>query len=189
MKRRELFSSLASPFKDKKESAESVIIRPPYYLQEADFTWNLSPEDKTVNTDFHKGCSECVDKSCATVCEEQIIKILDDGTPTLDFSLGGCTYCDQCAIACKSNILTIENKKNINVIFSIDLIKCLSWNQTMCFSCKDPCLDNAINFLGMFRPEIIEDKCTSCGWCVKACPTDAIVLKIIKEKKEEEKDL
>ena len=63
----------------------------------------------------------------------------------------------------------------------IDLIKCLSWNQTMCFSCKDPCLDNAIKFLAMFRPEINTDNCTSCGFCIKVCPTDAITITINKE--------
>ncbi len=51
----------------------------------------------------------------------------------------------------------------------------------MCFSCKDPCLDDAIEFIGMFRPEIIDDKCTSCGFCIKACPTQAIEIKIIDQ--------
>ena len=49
----------------------------------------------------------------------------------------------------------------------------------MCFSCKDPCLDDAIQFLGMFRPEIDENLCTSCGFCLKVCPTDAITLEVI----------
>ena len=39
----------------------------------------------------------------------------------------------------------------------------------MCFSCKDPCLDNAIDFKAMFMPEI-NDKCTSCGFCLSRCP-------------------
>lgn len=49
----------------------------------------------------------------------------------------------------------------------------------MCFSCKDPCLDDAIEFLGMFRPEIVTDKCTSCGFCLRACPTSAIEIKAL----------
>jgi ferredoxin-type protein NapF len=43
----------------------------------------------------------------------------------------------------------------------------------MCFSCKDPCLDDAIDFIAMFRPEI-NSNCTSCGFCIKYCPVDAI---------------
>ncbi len=169
MKRRELFSSLASSFKEKKEEVKESVIRPPYYLNEAD---------------FHKSCIDCDDKKCATVCEEQIIIIQDDGTPKIDFAKGGCTYCDECAIACEKNVLKKENLQNINATFSIDLLKCLSWNQTMCFSCKDPCLDDAINFLGMFRPEIDKNKCTGCGFCLNICPTDAISFKIQKNKEE-----
>ncbi len=171
MKRRELFSSLASPFKDEKGKIESIIIRPPYFENE---------------NDFIKSCVTCEEKSCSTVCEENIIFIQKDGTPKLDFTKSGCTYCDECAIACKGNVLIIENKKNINTTFSIDLIKCLSWNQTMCFSCKDPCLDDAIKFLGMFRPEINMDICTACGFCINICPTDAISFTINKEKIGEE---
>ena len=157
MKRRELFSSLASSFKKDKKEQESVI-RPPYYdNQDA----------------FHKECINC-DGKCATFCEEQIIIIQDDKTPKLDFSKGGCTFCDECANACEHEVLNLEFKKNIDAKISIDMIECMSWNQTMCFSCKDPCLDDAINFLAMFRPEIDNDRCTSCGFCIKYCPVGAI---------------
>ena len=170
MKRRELFSSLASPFKEKKERLESII-RPPYFKNEPDFP---------------KSCLSCDDKSCATICEEQIIIIQEDGTPKLDFTKKGCTYCDECAIACESDVLKIENRKNINTTFSIDLIKCMSWHQTMCFSCKDPCMSDAIKFLGMFRPEINMDICNSCGFCLNVCPTNAISFKTINIEKIKE---
>lgn len=161
MERRELFSSLASSF-NKKEQVKSVI-RPPYYLDESDFL---------------KNCINC-DGKCSNFCEEHIIKIDEDKTPYLDFSNSGCTYCDECANACDEyNVLNIENKKQINAKISIDIVKCLSWNQTMCFSCKDPCLDDAIDFLGMFRPEINQEKCTSCGFCIKSCPTNAIEINL-----------
>ena len=155
MERRELFSSLASSF-NKKEKQEKII-RPPYYKDEEVFLTN---------------CIQC-DGLCSTVCEENIIFIQDDKTPKLDFTSSGCTYCDECAIACPTEALNIEDKKNINAKIQIDIETCLSWNQTMCFSCKDPCLDDAIDFLAMFRPEI-NDNCTSCGYCIKTCPTQAI---------------
>ena len=155
MERRELFSSLASSFK-KKEKQE-MILRPPYYKDEEVFFTN---------------CIEC-DGICSTVCEENIIFIKDDKTPMLDLSSSGCTYCDECAIACPNEVLNLEDKKNINAKIQIDISSCLAWNQTMCFSCKDPCFDDAIDFLAMFRPEI-NDNCTSCGFCIKVCPTQAI---------------
>ena len=155
MKRRELFSSLASSFK--KEDKQELIIRPPYFNDEALFL-----ED----------CIKC-EGLCAPVCETNIIVIQEDKTPKLDFSNNGCTFCDECANVCPGEVLKPEYQKNIDVKVSINVLKCLAWNQTMCFSCKDPCLDNAIDFLGMFRPEI-NDKCTSCGFCLKVCPADAI---------------
>lgn len=156
MKRRELFSSLASSF-TKKEKQEKII-RPPYFKNEEIFLTN---------------CIECSDKKCSIVCEENIILILENGTPAISFENNGCSYCDECANACEHEVLNLEDKKNINTKIEIDPLSCLSWNQTMCFSCKDPCLDDAIDFLAMFRPEINEN-CTSCGYCIKYCPTSAI---------------
>ncbi|RXJ99193.1 ferredoxin [Arcobacter sp. CECT 8986] len=152
MKRRDFFSSLKS---SKKE--EENIIRPPYFKEESL---------------FKDACFEC-EGLCAKACEEEIIFIKEDKTPKLDFSSSGCTYCDECANSCPNEVLDIEYKKNIDVNISIDILKCLSWNQTMCFSCKDPCLDDAIDFLAMFRPEI-NSNCTSCGFCIKYCPVEAI---------------
>jgi len=155
LNRRELFSSLSSSFRQE----EKIILRPPYYSDEAD---------------FHKYCIDCINKPCINICEEQIIKLSDDGTVELDLTKSGCTYCDKCANICEADVLKIENISNINAKIEIDILKCLSWNSTMCFSCKEPCIDNAISFIGMFRPEIISDKCTSCGFCISRCPIEAI---------------
>lgn len=159
MQRRELFSSLASSLSTTKK--QEKLLRPPYF------------SDESL---FHNECSKC-DAKCTTVCEEDIIKVADDKTPYLDFKYGGCTYCDKCALACEFGVLKIEDKKVITAQITIDKSKCLSWNHTMCFSCKDPCLDNAINFKAMFMPTI-NDKCTSCGFCISRCPSDAINVKV-----------
>ena len=155
MERRELFSSLVSSFK--KDEKQEKILRPPYHKNESIFFTN---------------CKDC-EGLCATVCEENIIFIQEDFTPKLDLSFSGCTYCNECAIACPNEVLQVEHKKNINAKIEIDILNCLSWNKTMCFSCKDPCLDNAIDFLAMFRPSI-NSNCTACGFCIKSCPTNAI---------------
>ena len=155
MKRRELFSSLVSSFK--RDEKQEKILRPPYHKDESIFFTN---------------CKDC-EGLCATVCEENIIFIQADSTPKLDLSFSGCTYCNECATACPNEVLQIEHKKNIDAKIEIDILNCLSWNKTMCFSCKDPCLDNAIDFLAMFRPSI-NSNCTACGFCIKSCPTNAI---------------
>ena len=159
MDRRELFKSFTKPFK--KDEKKEIVIYPPYFLDIENFA---------------KSCVTCEDKSCKTVCEENIIIIDENGIPKLDFNNSGCTYCDECAIACEKNVLDVKYKQNIQCDIKIDTIKCLSWNGTMCFSCKDPCFDNAIDFLGMFKPSINQYRCTSCGFCISVCPTNAILV-------------
>ena len=89
----------------------------------------------------------------------------------------GCTYCGDCASVCKSGVLSLEDKKNISVWVDINKSNCMSWSGVMCFSCKDPCLEDAIEFKAMFMPSIDKDKCTSCGFCIGRCPSNAIELK------------
>ena len=162
MNRRELFSSFGASLKGEAQKSNTTFLRPPYFKDEAL---------------FHKECSSCENK-CDTVCEEEIIKIAEDGSPYIIFESNGCTFCDKCAEVCEPKVLDIEYKQNINAKIEINQSKCLSWNHTMCFSCKDPCLDKAIDFKAMFMPEI-NDNCTSCGFCISRCPADAIDIKVL----------
>ena len=166
MDRRELFGFLSSSLKGEEKEKELLLIRPPYY--------------KDINA-FGIECQNC-DALCATSCQEQIIKIAEDKTPYLDFSKSGCTYCDDCATACEPNVLVTENKKLIDVGIRINESTCMSWSGVMCFSCKDPCLENAIDFQAMFMPTINQDKCTSCGFCISRCPSYAIDVTSLRPK-------
>ncbi|MBC8238670.1 MAG: 4Fe-4S binding protein [Helicobacteraceae bacterium] len=158
MDRRELFGFLSSSVKGEERNTQETIIRPPYYND---------------MSDFDKECRNC-DGKCATLCQEQIIIISEDKTPRLTFSKSGCTYCDDCAIACKPNVLQVQNKRVIDAGIRINESTCMSWCGVMCFSCKDPCLENAIDFQAMFMPTINQEKCTSCGFCISRCPSLAI---------------
>jgi len=166
MERRELFSFLSSSMQEvvKESKSDATIIRPPYY----------NDPDAFVTE-----CQNCA-AECASLCQEQIIIIGEDSTPYLDFSKRGCTYCDECAVGCPSDVLSVENKHKILVDIVINKNRCLSWQGVMCFSCKDPCLENAIDFQAMFMPQINE-KCTSCGFCIGRCPADAIDIKRVSE--------
>jgi len=99
MERRELFSFLSSSVKEvvRDNKDDEVIVRPPYY--------------NDINA-FATECQNC-EAQCASLCQEQIIIIGEDKTPYLDFSKRGCTYCDECAVACPSDVLLVENKSKI----------------------------------------------------------------------------
>jgi ferredoxin-type protein NapF len=170
--RREFFNFLSSSVKGEEVLNKIPIIRPPYSNSESAFDTE---------------CQKC-DGKCATLCQEQIIIIGEDKTPRLDFSKTGCTFCEDCAKACEFDVLVLtyndegvvpSEYENIQATIEINPSKCLSWNSTMCFSCKDPCLEDAIIFNGMFKPFIDEQKCTSCGFCISRCPTIAIDIKAI----------
>ena len=76
MQRRELFGSLAKPFKNR--SLQEKAIRPPYF--------------KDINLFFTK-CLECIEKPCSTACEENIIEILED-----EYGDGNPRYLMRCII-------------------------------------------------------------------------------------------
>lgn len=156
MDRRDFFKSFS---KDKDKNT----IRPPFY------NYDISNNEICVNCDAH----------CVFACPSNIIKLLEDKSPYLDFVDEGCTYCSDCVDACPSEILSFANTKNIQAVVYIDENICLGHNKTMCFSCKDPCLDNAIDFASMFEPRI-NNKCTSCGFCISRCPVDAIKIQTTK---------
>ncbi len=143
----------------KSPSEEEVrdIIRPPYISESSDFT----------------KCAECSGE-CVAVCEERILFRLKDGSPHVVYGEKGCTFCGKCAEICEYDVLSKENPARINVEVRININKCMAWNGVMCFSCKEPCLDNAIRFEGLFKPQIIPDVCTGCGFCTNVCPSGAI---------------
>uniref|UniRef100_UPI003F634573 ferredoxin-type protein NapF n=1 Tax=Thiomicrolovo subterrani TaxID=3131934 RepID=UPI003F634573 len=121
---------------------------------------------------FGQTCPEC-EGMCSNACEENIIIIGKDRTPHLDFSKGGCTYCGACLEACSPGVLS-HTEEPIHAAVRINPLKCVSWQGVMCFSCKEPCLDNAIDFKGLYKPDINASRCTSCGFCIGRCPSEAI---------------
>ncbi|OQX73478.1 MAG: hypothetical protein B6D59_05440 [Campylobacteraceae bacterium 4484_4] len=165
IQRRDLFRSLSTPFTGKEISTEPI--RPPY---------NSNPAL------FEQECTTCEEKPCIASCDEDIIIALEDGTVALDFSKRGCTYCDDCAKACKKGVLTLtEEPLLIRANVTLDMTKCIAWHNVICRSCADVCYDRAIKFLGMLRPEIDYENCTNCGFCIGVCPTQAISAEASKE--------
>ena len=158
LNRREFLTAFKKPLESSKQR---IYIRPPYA--------------KDISS-FQNRCIECDSKACATSCEEKIIVISADGTPILNFSKSGCTFCEECARACESDVLTLDELENeqIDAKITIDPNLCVSHHGVICFSCKEPCIDDAILFNGMFNPVIDDEICTGCGFCISRCPANAI---------------
>ena len=160
--RRDFFKSFAKPLSQTREEEIPLLVRPPYGKSESL---------------FQSECPSCESKSCVTSCDEKIIFIADDGTATLSFEKNGCTFCEECAKSCEPNVLSLENEETseyLNAIFRISLEACVAHHGVICYSCKEPCIDDAILFNGMFNPVIDDEKCTACGFCISRCPTQAI---------------
>ena len=159
--RRDLFNTFRKPLSKAKEDSPTVV-RPPYGLNESL---------------FQNECVACESKACVASCDEQIIVIQANGIPGLDFSKSGCTFCEECASVCEPNVLSLEKghtSERINATFRISTEGCVAHHGVICFSCKEPCIDDAILFNGMFNPVIDMDRCTGCGFCLGRCPTQAI---------------
>lgn len=163
--RREVFTSLISRFGNEAKS----VLRPPY---------------NSNTTLFHTVCPDCKETPCATLCEEEIIKIDKNNQPFIHFGGKGCTFCEACAKACSYGVLSLENVglKKIPAKASIQTATCLAWNEVMCSACLDACDERAISFFGVFRPIVDELTCTACGFCEAVCPVDAIEFQPLKEK-------
>ncbi len=120
-------------------------------------------------------CPTCNDKKCQSACEEQIIRLSDKGMPYLDFAQNGCTYCEACLKVCDLKVLD-DASVIIRAHVLIDTQKCMSHHGVICFSCKEPCMEDAIRFNGLYKPVIESEKCTACGFCLSRCPSGAIVV-------------
>ncbi len=159
--RRDFLSVFRKPLEQNKERSP-LVVRPPYGSSESF---------------FQRKCVTCESKACVASCDEEIITIQVDGTPMLNFIKSGCTFCEECANVCESDVLCLNNvhtSEQLNVTFRISTEGCVAHNGVICFSCKEPCIDDAILFNGMFNPVIDMDKCTGCGFCLSRCPTQAI---------------
>lgn len=123
-------------------------------------------------TDLCTQCGECV-KHCPT----QIIRASDGGFPRVDFQLGECTFCYQCADVCPEPLFLPKTEPAWQAKAAISA-SCLATQNVDCRSCGDSCEPFAISFklaVGkVAQPQIDLSRCTGCGACVSICPTSAI---------------
>jgi len=124
-----------------------------------------------------ESCKNC-EQECVASCSPGVIRLHPDehehaGTPWLDFSVTGCTFCGDCAEACPS----IESyKKESSRMDNLQLAKtsCLTWNNVLCMSCIGKCDARALRLDARRRLILNDSLCTGCGMCVHSCPVDAL---------------
>ncbi len=115
--------------------------------------------------------------SCAWVCPVEAIKISDDGLALVDEGL--CIGCGKCVDICPKNVIKLapHNQAVTVLCNSVDKgalvrkqcqIGCIG-----CMKCKKVCPEDAVS-INSFLAHIDPDKCSSCGACVKNCPTKCI---------------
>ncbi len=135
-----------------------------------------------IEEGFTDLCSRC--NQCLEACEEQIIVSGDGGFPTINFELGECTFCYQCANACPAESFTSsavlfkpQNEPPWQMKAHINQ-HCLAHQNVECRSCSESCEFFAITFKltagQVAQPQINTDSCNGCGACVSVCPSSAI---------------
>ena len=124
---------------------------------------------------FEKLCVNCA--ICVETCPQEIIAKDQSGRAFVDFRLGACTFCGECADVCPTGALDSTLVASWPWRASATSA-CLSMSGISCRSCQDSCEVNAIRFRlqtgGRARPLVDEDTCIGCGACVSVCPVDAI---------------
>lgn len=135
------------------------------------------PWHQQVMENCNDPCSNC-GQECVASCPQGIISLHPDehehaGTPWLDFSVTGCTFCGDCAEACPS----IESfEKESSPLDNLQLAKasCLTWNNVFCMSCIGKCDVRALRLDERRRLVLNDSLCTGCGMCVHSCPVNAL---------------
>jgi ferredoxin-type protein NapF len=110
----------------------------------------------------------------------------DGGFPEVSFGLGECTFCAECASACRDNVFQPPPFKADHAwpLGAEILPSCLSLNAVVCRSCAESCPVDAIEFRlrtgGISEPQINLNNCVGCGACYYICPNNSVVLKYNK---------
>ncbi len=122
-------------------------------------------------------CDRC--GACSRECPKGIIRMGDGGYPEMDFSVGGCDFCEVCAAVCKAEALSIEARSPWQQVARVGE-ECFSERGVICRSCGEVCEMEAIRFQqvvgGITHVSLELESCNGCGECVSICPAHAITI-------------
>lgn len=142
-------------------SGRHVPFRPPWALPENAFTTH---------------CTRC--EACRDGCPTKLITKGQGGFPEVDFSRAECTFCGECAKACRDHALVAMESQAPWHFKAAIATTCFALRQVVCRSCGECCEAGAIRFKlqsgGVAEPQVNIDACTGCGACVRVCPANAV---------------
>jgi ferredoxin-type protein NapF len=134
--------------------------------------------------EFLRRCTRCDD--CVTVCPETVIHRGSGGYPEVSFERGPCTFCGDCAAACKAGAFREDGRLGVGAFAHRAAVgkRCLASNGVVCRACGDHCEAGAIRFRlalgGRSHPAIDAARCIGCGACVAVCPVQAVTLQAVE---------
>mgnify|MGYP001551315715 CR=1 FL=1 len=126
-------------------------------------------------------CGDCA-QPCVSSCSQQVIANHPQshqlaGTPYLDFSQSGCTWCGDCTEACPELDQCIDPVgMNIGTV-ELNRQQCHAWNGVFCMSCIGYCDATALSLNPQRQLQIDAALCNGCGRCVSPCPGTALSVK------------
>lgn len=139
----------------------------------------IRPPGSVGEDEFLARCIRC--DRCRSVCHLNVISVagFSDGlihvrTPFLDFHLGHCDFCQDCARVCPTHAIEMFDPKTVKVGVAELTERCIALRTGACRLCYDECEYKAITLDARNRPVIHADKCNGCGLCVKVCPANVL---------------
>ena len=139
----------------------------------------IRPPGSVGEDEFLARCIRC--DRCRSVCHLNVISVagFPDGlihvrTPFLDFHLGHCDFCQDCARVCPTHAIEMFDPKTVKVGVAELTERCIALRTGACRLCYDECEYKAITLDARNRPVIHADKCNGCGLCVKVCPANVL---------------
>lgn len=139
----------------------------------------IRPPGSVGEDEFLARCIRC--DRCRSVCHLNVISVagFSDGlihvrTPFLDFYLGHCDFCQDCARVCPTHAIEMFDPKTVKVGVAELTERCIALRTGACRLCYDECEYKAITLDARNRPVIHADKCNGCGLCVKVCPANVL---------------
>ncbi|MDP2835369.1 MAG: 4Fe-4S binding protein [Methanobacteriaceae archaeon] len=132
---------------------------------------------REVEVDYeidHSKCNECKDRPCLKSCPvDAIHEIPPDKHIEIDDKCFGCVLCREACPYDAIRMRTILSEPIRENIPNINPKLC-----RRCGACVGACKTGAIQLIASGTEEahsvIDEDKCVSCGYCSRVCPTEAI---------------
>jgi len=160
----------------------------------------IRPPGAKAEEDFSARCIRC--GKCIDACPYQAIHVAKDianiatGTPCLDVRARACRMCEDfpCVHACPTGALRdVETRADVHMGTAvINEDTCIALQGMRCEVCYRACplIDEAItidyrsregdSIHAIFAPQIHEDSCTGCGWCVERCVLDETAIQVVR---------